>query len=144
MREREQAGTTMSRQARLRAAVWYGGRSPVIGEARDFTGAFLDRAVVRGVAVEGVKRGDALLVVSELVTNAVRHAPGPCTLALDLHEGLLQIAVSDTSGRAPQPQAFGPERLGQHGLEIVVALCARVETSTTERGKTVRAHLPVL
>lgn len=144
MQEQVGEGSTMSRQARLRAAVWYGGRSPVIGEARDFAGAFLDRAVVRGVAVAGVKRGDALLVVSELVTNAVRHAPGPCTLALDLRDGLLQIAVSDVSARAPQPHSFGPGRIGQHGLEIVLALCTRVDTLTTERGKTVRAHLLVI
>jgi signal transduction histidine kinase len=144
MQETPQEGSTMARQARLRAAVWYGGRSPVIGEARDFTGAFLDRAAVRGVAVAAVKRGDALLVVSELVTNAVRHAPGPCTLALDLQDGLLQIAVSDTSGSTPQPQTFGPERIGQHGLEIVLALCTRVNTSTHDRGKTVRAHLLVI
>ncbi|WP_307122811.1 ATP-binding protein [Streptomyces sp. B1I3] len=116
----------------------------MIGEARDFTGAFLDRAAVRGVAVAGVKRGDALLVVSELVTNAARHAPGPCTLALDLRDGLLEIAVSDTSVRSPQPQSFGPQRIGQHGLEVVLALCTRVVTETTDRGKTVRAHINIV
>ncbi|MDQ0791534.1 anti-sigma regulatory factor (Ser/Thr protein kinase) [Streptomyces sp. B1I3] len=133
----------MSRRAGLRAAVSYGG-ALVIGEARDFTGAFLDRAAVRGVAVAGVKRGDALLVVSELVTNAARHAPGPCTLALDLRDGLLEIAVSDTSVRSPQPQSFGPQRIGQHGLEVVLALCTRVVTETTDRGKTVRAHINIV
>jgi two-component sensor histidine kinase len=80
-------------------------------------------------------------VVSELVTNTVRHAPGPCTLALALHDGLLKIAVSDTSRRLPEAQPFQPERVGQHGLEMVVALCAWVGTETTDRGKTVRAHL---
>jgi anti-sigma regulatory factor (Ser/Thr protein kinase) len=143
MQETPQDGNTMSRQSRLRAAVSYAGRSPVIGEARDFTAVFLDRAAVLGAPVAEVKRGDALLVVSELVTNAVRHAPGPCTLALDLRDGLLEIAVSDTSTRPPQPQHFEPRRIGQHGLEIVLALCARVDTSTTEHGKTVRAHLLV-
>ncbi|MFE9687953.1 ATP-binding protein [Streptomyces sp. NPDC006285] len=133
----------MSRQVRMRAAVSYD-ESLVIGEARDFTGAFLDRAVVRGVAVAGMKRQNALLVVSELVTNAVRHAPGPCTAALDLQDGLLEIAVSDTSGRPPQPQSFEPERIGQHGLEIVLALCTKVDTEITDRGKTVRAHILVL
>jgi anti-sigma regulatory factor (Ser/Thr protein kinase) len=144
MRGRVQEGATLSRQARLRAAVWYAGRSSVIGEARDFTAAFLDRAVVRGVAVADVKHGDALLVVSELVTNAVRHAPGPCTLALDLQDGVLQITVSDSSRRAPQPQTFEPQRIGQHGLEIVLVLCTKVDTLTTDRGKTVRAHLLVV
>ncbi|MFF7361210.1 ATP-binding protein [Streptomyces sp. NPDC008125] len=143
MQELPEDGSTMSRRARLAAAVSYDG-PPVIGEARGFAGAFLDRAVARGVAVAGVKRGDALLVVSELVTNAVRHAPGPCTLALDLQDALLVIAVSDTSGRSPQPQSFKPERIGQHGLEIVVALCTEVTTEFTDRGKTVRACLVVV
>jgi anti-sigma regulatory factor (Ser/Thr protein kinase) len=144
MDEMPRDGSTMSRQDRFRAAVSYDGQSSVIGEARRFTGAFLDRAALRGVAVAGVKRGDALLVVSELVTNVVRHAPGPCTLALDLRDGVLEIAVSDTSARPPQPQPIDPERIGQHGLEIVIALCTRVDTQTTGGGKTVRAHILVV
>ncbi|MFJ4840823.1 ATP-binding protein [Streptomyces sp. NPDC088746] len=143
MQEMPQDRSTMSRRARLRAAVSYDG-SPLIGESRSFAGTFLDRAVVRGVAVAGVKRGDALLVVSELVTNAVRHAPGPCTLALDLRDGVLEIAVSDTLGRAPRAQPFDPRRIGRHGLEIVLALCAKVSIETDDRGKTVRAHLMVV
>ncbi|WP_299537378.1 ATP-binding protein [uncultured Streptomyces sp.] len=116
----------------------------MIGEARSFADMFLHRAVTRGVAVADVKRGDALLVVSELVTNVVRYAPGPCTLALGLQNGLLEIAVSDTSGRSPQPQPFEPGRIGQHGLEIVLALCTKVDTEIGDRGKTVRACLTVL
>ncbi|MEV7297404.1 ATP-binding protein [Streptomyces microflavus] len=135
--------STMSRRFRMRAAVSYDG-SLVIGEARDFAGEFLDRAAVRGVPVAGIKRQDALLVVSELVTNAVRHAPGPCTLALDLQDGVLEIAVSDASGGSPQPQPFEPQRVGQHGLEIVQALCTRIGTETTAFGKTIRANVMVV
>ncbi|MFJ3439090.1 ATP-binding protein [Streptomyces cyaneofuscatus] len=135
--------STMSRRFRMRAAVSYDG-SLVIGEARDFAGEFLDRAAVRGVPVTGIKRQDALLVVSELVTNAVRHAPGPCTLALDLQDGVLEIAVSDASGGSPQPQPFEPQRVGQHGLEIVQALCTRIGTETTAFGKTIRANVMVV
>ncbi|SHM86382.1 ATP-binding protein [Actinacidiphila paucisporea] len=134
----------MSRRARLRAVASYDGQVPVIGQARGFVGAFLDRAAVRGVQVAPVPRGDALLVASELVTNAVRHAPGPCTLALALHGDLLEIAVSDTSRLPPQPQPYEPRRIGQHGLEIVVALCTGVAVEPTERGKTVRARILVL
>lgn len=133
----------MFRRARLGAAVSYE-ESPVIGEARSFADSFLNRAVTRGVAVADVQRGDVLLVVSELATNAVRHAPGPCTLALDLQDGLLEIAVSDTSERSLQPQPFEPGRIGQHGLEIVLALCTKVDTEIGDRGKTVRAFIRVL
>ena len=134
----------MSRQARMQAAASYDTRSLRVGDARGFTGTFLDQAVAKGVAVTDVQRADALLVVSELVTNTVRHAPGSCTLALDLHNGLLQIAVSDTSKRPPQARSFQPERVGQHGLELVLALCVSVGTDYTEHGKTVRAHLPLI
>lgn len=135
--------STMSRHALIQAVASYDTHSLQIGEARAFTGAFLDRATASGVVVADVRRGDALLVVSELVTNTVRHAPGPCTLALALHNDLLEIAVSDTSGRPPQAQSFQPERIGHHGLEIVLALCDAVDTDYTETGKTIRAHLPL-
>jgi anti-sigma regulatory factor (Ser/Thr protein kinase) len=135
--------STMSRQALMRAVASYDTRSLQIGEARAYTGAFLDRVVEAGVVMAQVQREDALLVVSELVTNTVRHAPGPCTLALALHSGVLEIAVSDTSGRPPQAQSFQPERVGQHGLEVVLALCVTVGTDYTDTGKTIRARLPI-
>lgn len=141
MRETPKDWSTMSKEALLRAAVSFDGRSPVIGAARRFARTFLDRALTGGAAITGERQGDVLLVVSELVTNAVRHAPGPCTLALALHGGLLEIAVSDSSRRSPQPRSFEPRRIGHHGLEIVLALCGAVTTETTDRGKTVRAHL---
>jgi hypothetical protein len=56
---------------------------------------------------------------------------------------VLEIAMSDTSGRPPQAQSYQPERVGQHGLEVVLALCATVGTDYTETGKTIRAHLPL-
>jgi hypothetical protein len=56
---------------------------------------------------------------------------------------VLEIAVSDTSGRPPQAGSFQPERVGQHGLEVVLALCDSVDTDYTETGKTIRAHLPL-
>jgi hypothetical protein len=52
-----QDDSTMSRQAVMRAVASYDTRSLIIGQARGFVGAFLDRAAVRGVTVAEVKRG---------------------------------------------------------------------------------------
>ncbi len=44
----------------------------------------------------------ARLVAGELVTNALRHAPGPCRLALTLVDDGVEIAVSDTGRATPR------------------------------------------
>lgn len=53
---------------------------------------------------------DAQLVVSELVTNALRHAPGPGGLALEVapDAALLRIAVSDSSPARPNCEHTTP------------------------------------
>ncbi|MEJ8641644.1 ATP-binding protein [Streptomyces sp. MS1.HAVA.3] len=44
-----------------------------------------------------------LLIVAELVTNAIRHTDGPCTLHLELHDDHIEIQVTDTSPTHPNP-----------------------------------------
>jgi anti-sigma regulatory factor (Ser/Thr protein kinase) len=85
---------------------------------------------------------DALLAVSELVTNAVRHAPGPCTLSLCDDGRRLTIAVSDTSPRMPRERDVDVrEGVGGLGLRLLQALCERVETQIEAPGKTVSVTL---
>jgi anti-sigma regulatory factor (Ser/Thr protein kinase) len=127
--------------APLRDGVEYDGHPSMIAAARGFTDDFLERAARRGVPVGGRQRETARLVVSELVTNAVRHAPGPCRLVLDLGAGTLQVAVTDTSTAVPVAQERRPERIGRHGLEIVLAVCESVECRQLPQGKTVYARL---
>ncbi|EGE40128.1 ATP-binding protein [Streptomyces griseus] len=62
--------------------------------ARNFLEALRDPATTPETA-EAV-----LLVVSELVTNALRHGGGTYTLRLTAHPDLIEVAVSDLS---PQP-----------------------------------------
>ncbi|MGW0120622.1 ATP-binding protein [Streptomyces sp. NPDC003327] len=113
----------------------YDGGDGTIAAARDATAAFLPRTE------EGLDRDAALLVVSELVTNAVVHAPGPLVLELALCGDFLEIAVSDTYGVRPVERPRDPERVGGHGVEIVAALCERVTTEPTATGKRVTARL---
>jgi anti-sigma regulatory factor (Ser/Thr protein kinase) len=67
-----------------------------IAAARDFACDFLDRSIP---PVPAVLLSDAVLAVSELVTNAVLHAPGPCTLTLADDGRDVTITVDDTSTR---------------------------------------------
>lgn len=83
---------------------------------------------------------DFLLIVSELVTNAVRHAPGPSTLTLTTASGTLDIAVTDCSCTAPAPRDPDlSDGTGGMGLHIAQDLGARVFTEPLAGGKCVHA-----
>ncbi|MEU9385599.1 ATP-binding protein [Streptomyces sp. NPDC048279] len=86
---------------------------------------------------------DAQLIVSELVTNALRHAPGPGGLALEVSPdaGVLRIAVRDGSPHPPELHAHDACRVGGHGLHLVVRLCGGLHTVVQGAGKQVVAHL---
>ncbi|GAB2622678.1 ATP-binding protein [Streptomyces capparidis] len=125
----------------LRVTVRWEADASVIPAARDFAASFLDRLRSLGNAVGDAAWSAVLLVVSELVTNVVRHAPGPCRLTLRAESGLLEVAVTDGSPVRPRVRPQDPNRVGQHGMELIHALCLRVETEQTGAGKTVRAWI---
>ncbi|MFF1508481.1 ATP-binding protein [Streptomyces sp. NPDC058326] len=118
----------------------------MIASARAFTADFLAAAPAVGREPVPRERVDmARLVVSELVTNAVRHAPGPCRLLLELFEHVLDISVYDRAEASPVPRGHDPGRVGQHGVEIVVAVCESVRVEPQHpTGKRVRARLSLL
>ncbi|MFJ9344634.1 ATP-binding protein [Streptomyces sp. NPDC101733] len=71
-------------------------------DARERTLEFLD-ALARPLSREGAETVD--LVVSELVTNAVRHGGGTYRLDLTAHPGGIEVAVHDPSPLMPRPHA---------------------------------------
>ena len=66
---------------------------------------------------------DALLIASELVTNALRHGKPEIVLALDLHTDRLRIEVHDAGDELPAMPEPLPESVhtGGRGLLIVAA-----------------------
>jgi len=87
---------------------------------------------------------DAVLAVSELVANAVRHAPGPCTLDLLRQNGRLVIAVTDTSPVVPVRRA--PDLVsgtGGFGMHLLDRLATGTIVRIHRRGKTVTISLDI-
>ncbi|MGW0828500.1 SpoIIE family protein phosphatase [Streptomyces sp. NPDC002845] len=79
------------------------------------------------------------LVVSELVTNAIRHAEPPIQLRL-IHDRSLICEVSDTSSTAPHMRRARAFDEGGRGLLLVAQLTQRWGTRPTPTGKTIWAE----
>lgn len=85
---------------------------------------------------------DAVLVVAELVGNAVRHAGSRSALSLDAHGGTVTISVTDGSDALPLPRS-GPQFAEDgRGFVIIDALADRWGVETRPSGKRVWAQLP--
>ncbi|MFJ8470049.1 ATP-binding protein [Streptomyces swartbergensis] len=118
--------------------------SAEIAAARDMARDFLVSVqAAHGLPVSARAMGMVQLVVSELVTNARKYAPGPCLLDLEISEGAVQISVWDSSTTLPSVLATDPNRVGQHGLELVMAVCQTFCVHREPVGKriTVSVHL---
>jgi len=85
----------------------------------------------------------AELLVSELVTNAVRYGRGAVSVALTLTDGALQISVADYGTGVPRVREAKEDESGGRGLAIVAALCERWTVTTRLSGKTVSCWLSV-
>jgi anti-sigma regulatory factor (Ser/Thr protein kinase) len=124
------------------AAATYDGGPGTIGAARDFATAFLSQARDElGFPVPQLLADDARLVVSELVTNAAKYAPGPCLLDLEILDDVLRITLWDTEAAMPVPSGADAHRVGRHGLEFVLAVCRRFEVERQAGGKRVQVDL---
>jgi anti-sigma regulatory factor (Ser/Thr protein kinase) len=90
---------------------------------------------------------DVALVISELLSNALRHAaplPGSkLRVAWRIDPASIQVSVSDGGGPT-RPELGEPTQgaTGGRGLRIVEKLSSRWGTSTGEEGTTVWAEVP--
>ncbi|MFJ4982069.1 ATP-binding protein [Streptomyces coeruleorubidus] len=124
----------------LSAAAAYDGDSACIGDARHVATGFLTEVqAVHGLPVSERAMGMTEVVVSELVTNAVKYAPGPVMLGLQINQGAVRVSVWDSDPVLPDVAATDPQRVGRHGLEITLAVCQGYEVHREPVGKCVTA-----
>lgn len=102
----------------------------------------LAKDFLTSLKVAPTARDDALLVISELVTNAVLHALPPAALQVRCsRQNVLRIEVTDGGPRPnPPPRADQHEEHGR-GMLIVAAMAVRFGTITHAGGSTCWAEL---
>ncbi|MEV6841536.1 ATP-binding protein [Streptomyces sp. NPDC051133] len=125
--------------------LWLQGDASSVPEARGASHLFIEKAGAPWSIIED----DVALVVSELVSNACRHAPGPCRVRLRTTgcETCI-VEVWDTSScledvvvrtETMEPDVSLP--CGGYGLGIVACLSHEVQVQREQSGKTVQAVL---
>ncbi|MFH0172504.1 SpoIIE family protein phosphatase [Streptomyces cacaoi] len=106
-------------------------------QARRFT-----RRTLRTWGVPAEAMDTALLVVSELVTNALVHTDGRVRLDLVLIDRRLRVAVTDASPRTPvKPTSLSWEATGGRGILLVEAMSDAWGTVPVSGGKQVWSEL---
>ncbi len=126
------------------AGVAYDGNLESIGDARRFVTGFLTQLHQEHRIEVPSRAADVVaLVVSELVTNVCKYAPGPCVVNVEVAGSALEITVWDTNPALPVVCAPDPGRIGGHGLELVTAMCEGVEARREPIGKQIKARVPL-
>src|SRR5450755_3457984 len=82
------------------------------------------------------------LLVSELVTNALRYSPGTVTLRL-VREGALVCEVGDNSAALPRLRQAGQDDENGRGLQVVSQFAQRWGARRTATGKVVWCEQPL-
>jgi anti-sigma regulatory factor (Ser/Thr protein kinase) len=104
----------------------------LVGVARRAAGRWLSERGCRAV-------DDALLVLSELVTNAMVHAGAGCTIEMQHHDDRLRLEVRDQSSQAPRMRVVRASDLGGRGLHFVDGITEAWGWEPTVDGKRVWA-----
>ncbi|MGW7065124.1 hypothetical protein ACWGHM_42495 [Streptomyces sp. NPDC054904] len=117
--------------------------SEPVAEARHLTGRFLAEIQdVHGVSVSDRALDVVELVVSELVTNTRKYAPGPSRLMLEVRDGHTKATVwADSNPNPPAVLPPDPLRVGQQGLAIVMAVTRAFGVRREPAGKQMIASI---
>ncbi|MFF7975246.1 ATP-binding protein [Streptomyces sp. NPDC007905] len=102
-----------------------------------------------GIGADDTLAETLVLLVSELVTNAVVHTGRPAVLRLSLPgtatgsaaSATVRLEVADTSSRAPVPRCAGGDATGGRGLALVDCLADRWGWSPEGSGKSIWCEL---
>jgi anti-sigma regulatory factor (Ser/Thr protein kinase) len=87
--------------------------------------------------------GVSELLVSELVTNAVKYGKPPVWLLVELRPGLVHASVSDSSTVLPERRDSDPDAEGGRGLLVLDALAGSWGAVAVDGGKYLWFDLPV-
>jgi anti-sigma regulatory factor (Ser/Thr protein kinase) len=114
-----------------------------VGRARRWARS---RLAGSGIAADDSLAETLVLLVSELVTNAVVHTGRPAVLSLILpgvaaEAATVRLEVADVSTRAPVPRCAGDEATNGRGLALVDGLADRWGWSTEAAGKRIWCEL---
>ncbi|MCU1692852.1 MAG: serine phosphatase rsbU, regulator of sigma subunit [Frankiales bacterium] len=106
-------------------------------------GASQARRLAQQCAAEGGFEGEDLaLVVTELVTNALRHGLPPVEVEIDTCVHCVTVVVADASSARPRPREAAETDEGGRGLLLVDLLAADSGSRPQPPGKVVWAELP--
>jgi anti-sigma regulatory factor (Ser/Thr protein kinase) len=114
-----------------------------VGRARRWARS---RLAGSGTGIDESLAETLILLVSELVTNAVVHTGRPAVLRLSLpgaevESATVRLEVADRSGRAPVPRCVDGDATGGRGLALVDGLADRWGWSPEGAGKSIWCEL---
>ena len=92
---------------------------------------------VTGEAVE-----PTLLVVTELLSNAIDHGRDPVWLSIEMRDESVYVEVRDDAPEPPQLQPLKPLRVRGRGLEMIEAVSSGWGWTADPPGKIVWADVP--
>ncbi|MCF3961867.1 ATP-binding protein [Streptomyces fuscigenes] len=121
-----------------------GGLPTRAAEARSLVHALLLRTGLGEGPPHEAVLADALLLTSELVTNALRHGGGVTGFSAHVVDGSLVVTVADASTQVPTARPPRADFVaGGYGWPLVCRLAGTPDVIVTATGKTVRAVLPL-
>ncbi|QJW34994.1 SpoIIE family protein phosphatase [Cellulosimicrobium protaetiae] len=121
------------------------GRPAVLTRAVEHTSTAIGPArrwvddVLESCDVSPAVRRVAMLLTSEVLTNAVQHASGPVEARLEIAHRVLHVGVRDGSTTLPRLRSPRPEETGGRGVQFLERCATRwgVEVHDDAPGKTV-------